>query len=325
MKQIKAKILLNQIGFDITKEMNDAISYFRRHFVTLSVDYQLVNITGYKSELGNTTFGTRQMILTGAKELVEEYIDEEYDIVYLFANTLKEFGSNIPSDSTQGYLSNGKTVFVNINAGDDWDDQPGNLALWIQHETMHALGIIATKAGYPVVDCMDVMTVNGVQERYYLNDQPDNVNSNFINMWERLYPWLISKDVINLNVVIKRITDNGHETTGILTYGNFKCNTLELPWKGNQHNISCIPKGTYSCVVHPFHDKQMYEVLNVPNRTGIFIHPANYVTQLLGCIALGVNPADINHDGLMDVTNSGNTVSSFMDLFKGKQFTLVIE
>jgi len=81
--------------------------------------------------------------------------------------------------------------------------------------------------------------------------------------------------------------------------GQFICRTLELPWKDNQHDISCIPNGTYVCkrVPIPSHLKWMenwgyktiWEITNVPGRVGIFIHIANKPEEIKGCVAVGMS------------------------------------
>lgn len=66
--------------------------------------------------------------------------------------------------------------------------------------------------------------------------------------------------------------------------------TIERPWKNNERGVSCIPAGRYRVrftMSKRFHCK-LYEVMDVPNRSGIRIHAANWATQLEGCIALGV-------------------------------------
>lgn len=77
-------------------------------------------------------------------------------------------------------------------------------------------------------------------------------------------------------------------TNGLLSYeGKPICQTIELPWRANQRNISCIPEGCYQLVRRHFnrHGLQL-AVLNVPNRSAILIHAANVaLTQLQGCIA----------------------------------------
>lgn len=73
----------------------------------------------------------------------------------------------------------------------------------------------------------------------------------------------------------------------LLHNGNEVCKTIELPWRNNRRNVSCIPEGRYRLVrrMHHKHGDQL-AVANVPNREGILIHPANFaLTELQGCIA----------------------------------------
>ncbi len=124
--------------------------------------------------------------------------------------------------------------------------------------------------------------------------------------------------------------DNGVETLGSLIAYNsmgdkFTCSTLELPWKNNQHDISCIQKGVYKCILSPFHNMQRYELQNVPQRFAIFIHDGNYYKDVLGCILLGVKPTDINGDGQIDVTSSFMTNQQFVTFMGGQPFTLTIQ
>lgn len=65
------------------------------------------------------------------------------------------------------------------------------------------------------------------------------------------------------------------------------CETIELPWRGNKPNISCIPEGRYRLEKrYSFKFKWHIHLVNVPNRSLILIHPANdALTELKGCIA----------------------------------------
>jgi len=73
--------------------------------------------------------------------------------------------------------------------------------------------------------------------------------------------------------------------------------TLELPFRDNQKNISCIPKGTYECVrvynraigFPPRRIPITYEVKDVPGRSGILFHAGNFVSNTQGCILLGLS------------------------------------
>lgn len=131
-------------------------------------------------------------------------------------------------------------------------------------------------------------------------------------------------------LTITRTIDNGRETlsTCVATRpdgSTWSCDALELPWKQNVTNVSCIPPGTYQCSIRPFHATTNYEVLSVPGRSGIFMHVANYVSQLEGCIALGATEADINADGLLDVTSSTATIAKLREFFNNGDFTLTIK
>lgn len=78
-------------------------------------------------------------------------------------------------------------------------------------------------------------------------------------------------------------------TVGVLTVnGELHSYTLELPWRDNRRNVSCIPAGTYTCrpVVSPrFRD--VIEVCGVPGRSHILIHAGNTVIDTEGCILVG--------------------------------------
>ncbi len=126
-------------------------------------------------------------------------------------------------------------------------------------------------------------------------------------------------------VILKRINDNGIQTLGILYYNNIEiAKTLELPWKGNQFRISCIPKGTYKVIRrHSAKYGEHFHILDVSNRTYILIHHGNYYYNFLGCIGVGQSFKDINNDGQLDITNSKNTMKKLLKTLP-KEFTLKI-
>ncbi|MCX2680665.1 DUF5675 family protein [Galbibacter sp. EGI 63066] len=77
-------------------------------------------------------------------------------------------------------------------------------------------------------------------------------------------------------------------TIGALYYqGDFICFTIELPWKENRRNISCIPDGCYPLTLRTTHRfGPHFKIGMVPDRDGILIHPANNAPEeLRGCIA----------------------------------------
>lgn len=102
-------------------------------------------------------------------------------------------------------------------------------------------------------------------------------------------------------------------TIGILNIGKFRCFTLELPWRNNQNNVSCIPSGTYIAQKHTSPTKgKCIELLNVPLRSNILIHIGNFTSDIRGCILVGDSARDINSDGTYDVTNSRRTLQELL-------------
>lgn len=132
-------------------------------------------------------------------------------------------------------------------------------------------------------------------------------------------------------VKLIRIHGDDKQTLGVWTVIEdgkmiFFCKTLELPDKNNASKISCIPKGVYDCEMtySPAFKKKLYLIKNVPGRSGIRIHSANFVKQLRGCVALGSAAKDIDIDGNLDIIHSGDTVSAFEKLMGGEPFKLEI-
>jgi hypothetical protein len=128
----------------------------------------------------------------------------------------------------------------------------------------------------------------------------------------------------NISMELKRIEKNENQTLGVINVYDqqtilFSCKSLELPWKNNNQNVSCIPPGTYT--VQKLIDQKFgnhFHVMNVPNRGGILIHAGNFYTQTQGCILVGDSHSDINKDGNMDVSNSRITLNKLYNLMPDK-------
>lgn len=65
------------------------------------------------------------------------------------------------------------------------------------------------------------------------------------------------------------------------------CHSIELPWKDNKRNISCIPEGRYLIIPRVTEERSLHFMLaDVPDRSHILFHPANNaLKELQGCIA----------------------------------------
>ena len=130
-----------------------------------------------------------------------------------------------------------------------------------------------------------------------------------------------------VNLIRLRRSDQG--TLGILLYEEFKCYSLELPWRENQRNISCIPPGEYITEIRlsPRFGK-VYWLKEVPNRSWILTHSGNwagdvnkgYKTHVNGCILLGQKRGLL--EGQLAVLNSRIMVNRFMDRMNYQPFSL---
>ena len=104
----------------------------------------------------------------------------------------------------------------------------------------------------------------------------------------------------------------GAPTTGeLLVEGVHFAWTLERPWLGNQHDVSCIPCGTYPVVLAESlrWGRPMPHLLNVPGRDEIEIHVGNFVANTEGCVLLGDSrDADV-------LMGSKSAVGRFMEWF----------
>jgi hypothetical protein len=126
-----------------------------------------------------------------------------------------------------------------------------------------------------------------------------------------------------MDLTIKRWYQNDC-VIGRLTYGDFQCFTLELPYKDNAKNISCIPPTTYIGRKHLSQKNgNVISIGNVIGRTGIQIHTGNYTRQIAGCILVGDSVKFLDGDNIPDVTNSRKTLKELLTKLPN-EFTIKI-
>ncbi|MGH2506667.1 MAG: DUF5675 family protein [Ktedonobacteraceae bacterium] len=124
-------------------------------------------------------------------------------------------------------------------------------------------------------------------------------------------------------------------TTGIWTVADTTFYSIELPWRSNYPDLSCIPPGEYELrlYISPKHGKTfcfhnpvlgvwalpaMIPANIVGGRSLAEIHAANWADQLLGCTALGLagQPMLNPEDGKVDpaVEESVDAIETFLNL-----------
>lgn len=133
-----------------------------------------------------------------------------------------------------------------------------------------------------------------------------------------------------MKVVVNRLVSSCDSTLGVWTVHDgldliYACKSLELPWKDNKTNISCIPCGTYLVnsrysLAHKTH----FILEGVEGRDYILAHVANYIRELRGCIAVGRVHSDIDMDGKLDVTNSRDTLDELIEILPESFYLTII-
>ena len=105
----------------------------------------------------------------------------------------------------------------------------------------------------------------------------------------------------------------------------YRFTTLELPWKDNARQESCIPEGTYPLIKRQsgkYHEH--FHVQDVPGRDMILIHAGNTPKDTYGCIIIGSDFGDIDKDGRMDVIASVRALSKLYEILDDEN-TLTIK
>lgn len=301
---MKIKVHLNNLTIPYEEAFNKAKEFFKYHGEELEFTFVKTNIKKfnlyYNQDVNRWLIKDNYKNLSLGKDVNIFIFDQNY--------WATPKGSHYPLKpetpcGQQYFIGNSPYAEVGWYKESDW--------VQIAHELTHA------RAG--LLGCANVL------DSYLENENPYSKTGNFSKQWKLI------KDKLALKYVfIVREKSDSKQTLGYLEAMNgdmsFSCRTLELPWLKNEKNISCIPKGTYDVVwtFSPKFLKYTYEIVGVPNRTGIRIHSASYYHQLNGCVALGNNVQDLNKDGEKDVINSKITVDAFNSFMGKKSFKITI-
>lgn len=101
------------------------------------------------------------------------------------------------------------------------------------------------------------------------------------------------------------------------------CGTVELPWKDNEKDVSCMPPGLWKMVRSGPTKNIPYPHVKilVTGRDGCAVHKANLATQLRGCVAVGErfelmdDPKTEAVEAVPGVSESGRAFEEFMAIF----------
>ena len=123
-------------------------------------------------------------------------------------------------------------------------------------------------------------------------------------------------------VVLQRFCYHPNATLGVIRLDGEVFYSVERPWLDNAVSVSCIPVGTYEMGWRESpRFGETWHVKDVPDRTYILIHAANFAKDVEGCIGLGM--------GLMGdtvaVSESRKAVARFEELTKGQEWQLKVE
>lgn len=92
-----------------------------------------------------------------------------------------------------------------------------------------------------------------------------------------------------MKCILIRLREKNNLTIGKLIIEDGSCyNTVELLWRNNLPNVSCIPLGKYKFKTDWSNNKkrQVIELEGVPNRSQIQLHTGTKSVHILGCIGL---------------------------------------
>lgn len=126
-----------------------------------------------------------------------------------------------------------------------------------------------------------------------------------------------------MNLVrLVRDDQNKVRTLGLFMIGeNTICQTLELPYRGNLKNVSCIVTGVFA-FVFKFSEKHKRNLWHIvaPGRSEIEVHVGNTVKDTLGCVLCGTSrdgdavsdsrvALDAFHDAMLHALDGGTSTT----------------
>ena len=124
--------------------------------------------------------------------------------------------------------------------------------------------------------------------------------------------------MLNIITVLRFDYSKNHTKSIIFVNDLFFCFGMEPENKFNntiKGQRDLIPEGTYSIILSksPKFKRILPEILNVPNNSGIRIHPGNYPSDTSGCLILG---SHFNENILLNSTKRVDELIFMLKVFE---------
>ena len=134
-----------------------------------------------------------------------------------------------------------------------------------------------------------------------------------------------------MHLTLQRTPSDDQGTLGTLSAPGLSLYSLELPWRGNQRQVSCVPPGQYTC--KPYSSsrfKGVYILQGVLGRSAILVHVGNwagdiskgYRSNSQGCVLVGCSAGAAQ--GQKAVLNSATAMRRLREYVGNNSFLLSI-
>lgn len=115
-----------------------------------------------------------------------------------------------------------------------------------------------------------------------------------------------------------RFKETDECTYGVMHVNGFpRFVTLELPWRNNERNVSCIPVGSYEC--SQFRSRKYgstIRVNSVPERSGIIFHVGNFPEDTRGCVLVGTGFSTYRGSAIIE---SKRAMENFREMLRSEK------
>ncbi|MBO7920945.1 hypothetical protein J5X92_01775 [Alteromonas sp. K632G] len=132
-----------------------------------------------------------------------------------------------------------------------------------------------------------------------------------------------------MTIELLRHTTDEQGTPGNMFIGPWFAHTLELPWRDNLPNLSCIPAGDYSMRLvktrKPIGGRShLYLIEDVPQRSSILAHAGTWAgnkekglkTSVLGCVLIGYRTGV--HQNQRAIFDTRRAIGDFHNILAGQ-------